>query len=106
MLQSVAPQQHFPPDVGPVPNPMPKLLSGEDLPSEDAEHLFERLVLGRLEPAEIAGMLVALRLGYLGTLIPSKGLHVLIDAVLAQRQGTPQSYRIEVRNRLTSSPSG
>lgn len=62
MLQTVAPQQHFPPDVGPVPNPMPKLLSGEDLPSEDAEHLFERLVLGRLEPAEIAGMLVALRM--------------------------------------------
>ena len=49
------------PDV-PVPNPLPKLLSGEDLPSEDSEHLFERLVLGRLEPAEIAGMLIALRM--------------------------------------------
>lgn len=46
----------------PVPNPLPKLLAGEDLPSEDAEHLFERLVLGRLEPAEIAGMLIALRM--------------------------------------------
>jgi anthranilate phosphoribosyltransferase len=46
----------------PVPNPLPKLLSGEDLPMNDAEHLFERLVLGRLEPAEIAGMLIALRM--------------------------------------------
>jgi anthranilate phosphoribosyltransferase len=46
----------------PVPNPLPKLLSGEDLPIEDSEHLFERLVLGKLEPAEIAGMLIALRM--------------------------------------------
>jgi anthranilate phosphoribosyltransferase len=46
----------------PVPNPLPKLLSGEDLPTEDSEHLFERLVLGKLEPAEIAGMLIALRM--------------------------------------------
>src|SRR2546423_15250005 len=46
----------------PVPNPLPKLLTGEDLPIEDSEHLFERLVLGRLEPAEIAGMLIALRM--------------------------------------------
>ena len=46
----------------PAPNPLPKLLSGEDLPIEDAEHLFERLVLGKLEPAEIAGMLIALRM--------------------------------------------
>lgn len=46
----------------PVPNPLPKLLVGEDLPIEDSEHLFERLVLGRLEPAEIAGMLIALRM--------------------------------------------
>ncbi|MCA1654748.1 MAG: anthranilate phosphoribosyltransferase [Sphingomicrobium sp.] len=49
-------------DLGPVPNPLPKLLTGEDLPAEDSEHLFERLVLGKLEPAEIAGMLVALRM--------------------------------------------
>ncbi len=49
-------------DHGPVPNPLPKLLAGEDLPAADAEHLFERLVLGRLEPAEIAGMLIALRM--------------------------------------------
>jgi anthranilate phosphoribosyltransferase len=41
---------------------LPKLLTGEDLPIDDAEHLFERLVLGRLEPAEIAGMLIALRM--------------------------------------------
>ena len=41
---------------------MPKLLTGEDLPIEDAQHLFERLVLGKLEPAEIAGMLIALRM--------------------------------------------
>jgi anthranilate phosphoribosyltransferase len=46
----------------PVPNPLPKLLTGEDLPREDAEHLFERLVVGKLEPAEIAGMLIALRM--------------------------------------------
>jgi anthranilate phosphoribosyltransferase len=46
----------------PVPNPLPRLLSGEDLPIEDSEHLFERLVLGKLEPAEIAGMLIALRM--------------------------------------------
>ena len=46
----------------PVPNPLPRLLAGEDLPIDDSEHLFERLVLGRLEPAEIAGMLIALRM--------------------------------------------
>lgn len=46
----------------PVPNPLPKLLGGEDLTSEESGHLFERLVLGRLEPAEIAGMLIALRM--------------------------------------------
>ena len=51
-----------PADHGPVANPLPKLLTGEDLPSEDARHLFERLVLGKLEPAEIAGMLIALRM--------------------------------------------
>jgi anthranilate phosphoribosyltransferase len=51
----------LPADV-PVPNPLPKLLTGEDLPVDDAQHLFERLVLGRLEPAEIAGMLIALRM--------------------------------------------
>jgi anthranilate phosphoribosyltransferase len=49
-------------DLGPVANPLPKLLTGEDLPIEDAQHLFERLVLGKLEPAEIAGMLIALRM--------------------------------------------
>ena len=49
-------------DLGPVPNPLPKLLSGEDLPIEDSQHLFERLVLGKLEPAEIAATLVALRM--------------------------------------------
>ena len=54
--------QHLPADHGPVPNPLPRLLSGENLPIEDAEHLFERLVIGRLEPAEIAGMLIALRM--------------------------------------------
>ena len=56
------PVRHPVADTGPVPNPLPRLLSGEDLTSEDAEHLFERLVLGRLEPAEIAGMLIALRM--------------------------------------------
>ena len=52
----------LPLDAGPVPNPLPKLLTGENLPSEDAEHLFERLVLGKLVDAEIAGMLIALRM--------------------------------------------
>ena len=51
-----------PTDQGPVPNPLPRLLSGEDLSAEDSQHLFERLVLGLLEPAEIAGMLIALRM--------------------------------------------
>ncbi len=46
----------------PVPNPLPRLLAGEDLTADDAEHLFERLVVGKLEPAEIAGMLIALRM--------------------------------------------
>jgi anthranilate phosphoribosyltransferase len=45
-----------------VPNPLPRLLDGEDLTLEESEHLFERLVLGKLEAAEIAGMLVALRM--------------------------------------------
>ncbi len=31
---------------GPVPNPLPRLLSGGDLGEAEAEHLFERLVLG------------------------------------------------------------
>lgn len=64
MLDTLTPArtQHLPPDLGPVPNPLPRLLSGEDLSIEDSLHLFERLVLGRLEPAEIAGMLIALRM--------------------------------------------
>ena len=65
MLQSVRPISPAPVDFPvslPVPNPLPRLLAGEDLPSDDAEHLFERLVLGKLEPAEIAGMLIALRM--------------------------------------------
>ncbi len=49
------------PDHGPF-NPLPKLLSGEDLIADDAQHLFERLVLGKLEPGEIGGMLIALRM--------------------------------------------
>jgi anthranilate phosphoribosyltransferase len=57
VLSTAAPEDH-----GPVPNPLPKLLAGEDLPVEDSQHLFERLVLGKLEPAEIAGMLIALRM--------------------------------------------
>ena len=56
------PVRHPVPDTGPVPNPLPRLLAGEDLSTADSEHLFERLVLGRLEPAEIAGMLIALRM--------------------------------------------
>ena len=56
--QAAAPPQ----DHGPVPNPLPKLLTGEDLTREEAQHLFERLVLGKLEPAETAGMLIALRM--------------------------------------------
>lgn len=57
-----APVRHPVADTGPVPNPLPRLLGGEDLTAEDSEHLFERLVLGKLEPAEIAGMLIALRM--------------------------------------------
>jgi anthranilate phosphoribosyltransferase len=57
-----APSRHPVADTGPVPNPLPRLLAGEDLSTADAEHLFERLVLGKLEPAEIAGMLIALRM--------------------------------------------
>lgn len=56
------PVRHPVADTGPVPNPLPRLLAGENLPAGDSEHLFERLVLGRLEPAEIAGMLIALRM--------------------------------------------
>lgn len=56
------PLRHPVVDQGPVPNPLPRLLSGQDLTCGEAEHLFERLVLGRLEPAEIAGMLIALRM--------------------------------------------
>ena len=37
----------------PVPNPLPRLLAGEDLPIEDSRHLFERLVLGRLSPPRL-----------------------------------------------------
>ena len=56
------PVRHPVADTGPVPNPLPRLLEGGDLAADDSEHLFERLVLGRLEPAEIAGMLIALRM--------------------------------------------
>ena len=56
------PLRHPVVDQGPVPNPLPRLLNGNDLTSDESEHLFERLVLGRLEPAEIAGMLIALRM--------------------------------------------
>lgn len=52
----------LPEDHGPVPNPLPKLLTGEDLSAEESGHLFERLVLGRLSDAEIASVLVALRM--------------------------------------------
>ncbi len=67
MLQTIrhavtAPDLPLPEASQPVPNPLPRLLAGEDLPAEDSEHLFERLVLGKLEPAEIAGMLIALRM--------------------------------------------
>jgi anthranilate phosphoribosyltransferase len=56
------PVRHPVADTGPVPNPLPRLLAGEDLLADESEHLFERLVLGKLEPAEIAGMLIALRM--------------------------------------------
>jgi anthranilate phosphoribosyltransferase len=52
----------LPADHGPVPNPLPRLLNGEDLSADDSEHLFDRLVLGKLEPAEIAALLIALRM--------------------------------------------
>jgi len=56
------PRIDLPEDQGPVPNPLPRLLAGEDLSAEESELLFKRLVLGRLEPAEIAAMLIALRM--------------------------------------------
>ena len=63
-----------PVDAGPVPNPLPRLLAGEDLSADDSQHLFERLVLGRLEPGEIGGMLIASATGfsleYLGSYMP------------------------------------
>ena len=57
-----SPVRHPVADTGPVSNPLPRLLAGRDLTAEESEHLFERLVLGKLEPAEIAGMLIALRM--------------------------------------------
>ena len=57
-----APLVRLPEDHGPVPNPLPRLLAGESLSAGDSQQLFERLVLGKLEPAEIAGMLIALRM--------------------------------------------
>lgn len=63
LVADPAPVLHAPlPADVPVPNPLPKLLAGEDLSIDESQHLFERLVLGRLEPAEIAGMLIALRM--------------------------------------------
>jgi anthranilate phosphoribosyltransferase len=67
MLQNLRPLASVPAAAShdpsePVPNPLPRLLAGEDLPADDAEHLFDRLVIGKLEPAEIAGMLIALRM--------------------------------------------
>lgn len=59
---SDTPVRHPVADTGPVPNPLPRLLAGADLTADEAEHLFERLVLGKLEPAEIAAMLIALRM--------------------------------------------
>jgi anthranilate phosphoribosyltransferase len=67
------------PDV-PVPNPLPKLLDGGDLDREESRHLFERLVLGRLEPAEIAAMLIALR-------VKGETAEELTGAALALRDG-------------------
>lgn len=43
-------------------SPLPRLLDGEDLSAPATQQLFERLVAGTLEPAEIAATLVALRL--------------------------------------------
>jgi anthranilate phosphoribosyltransferase len=65
LARATAPANIVPPPAAgstPVPNPLPRLLAGEDLARDDSEHLFERLVLGMLEPAEIAGMLIALRM--------------------------------------------
>jgi len=62
LAEAPAIASHLLADHGPVPNPLPKLLNGEDLPIDDADHLFERLVIGKLEPAEIAALLIALRM--------------------------------------------
>lgn len=50
------------------------------------ENAVDTAALERLPPARAAE--AALRLGYLGTLIPSKGLHVLVQAVQAQPAGS------------------
>ncbi|WP_309662019.1 anthranilate phosphoribosyltransferase [Sphingomonas sp.] len=65
LARATAPARAFPLSADhstPVPNPLPRLLAGDNLTSEDSEHLFERLVVGKLEPAEIGGMLIALRM--------------------------------------------
>ena len=46
----------------PVPNPLPKLLDGDDLPRDDCRASVRTAGARKLEPAEIAGMLIALRM--------------------------------------------
>lgn len=61
-IAATMPPPHLPADLGPVANPLPRLCSGEDLSEDESEHLFERLVLGRLAEGEIGGLLIALRM--------------------------------------------
>ena len=61
LADTLAPHR-LPPYRGPVANPLPRLLEGHDLSADESELLFERLVLGRLTEAEIAALLVALRM--------------------------------------------
>jgi anthranilate phosphoribosyltransferase len=49
-------------DCNPAASPLPHLLAGGDLSADDSEILFESMSLGKLAPAEIAAMLIALRM--------------------------------------------
>ncbi len=55
-----SPLRHPVADQGPVPNPLPHLLSGHDLTSKEAERLVERVARGAA-PVELAGFVAGLK---------------------------------------------